>query len=58
MNEQMSETGMVMQMMKVARQRPRKAITTSTTKMKARNFLKKVSPPPPQYLHILSTFSA
>ncbi len=35
MNEQMSDTGIVMQMISVARQRPRKTITTSTTKMKA-----------------------
>ncbi len=35
MNEQISDTGIVMQMMKVARQRPRKTMTTSTTKMKA-----------------------
>ena len=35
MNEQISETGIVMQMMSVARQRPRKIITTSTTKIKA-----------------------
>jgi len=35
MNEQISETGIVRQMMNVARQRPKKIITTSTTKMKA-----------------------
>ncbi len=35
MNEQMSDTGMVKQMMKVALQRPKKIITTNTTKMKA-----------------------
>ncbi len=35
MNEQINDTGMVMQMMNVARQRPRKIMTTSTTKMKA-----------------------
>ncbi len=35
MNEHISDTGIVMQMMNVARQRPRKIITTSTTKMNA-----------------------
>ena len=35
MNEQISDTGIVIQVMSVALHRPRKAITTSTTKIKA-----------------------
>ena len=35
MNEQISDTGIVIQIISVARHRPRKTITTSTTKIKA-----------------------